>query len=169
MIVDKKIIKYNLVIFNVFSIFGLIILLGLTFTKIIGFQWVYSSLLTVVFSNISLVIGLILPNLLYTSATKLNTQQVKSARFGFFILGIITLSSRLFWYAVPIVIIGFLNQWQFQGAVFNVFPAILWPLSMIAVHVVVNYWLLNKEIKERNKLKELNNNVATGDSLHEAF
>ncbi|QMT98768.1 MG406 family protein [Mycoplasma tullyi] len=169
MIVDKKIIKYNLIIFNVLSIVGLIVLLGLTFSKIIGIQWVYSSLLTVVFSNISLVIGLILPNLLYKSATKLKTTQFKTARFGFFIFGVITLSSRLFWYAVPIVIIGFVNNWQFQGEVFNVIPAIAWPLSMIAVHIVVNYWLLNKEIKERNKLKELNNNVATGDSLQAAF
>ncbi|WP_027121993.1 MG406 family protein [[Mycoplasma] imitans] len=169
MIVDKKIIKCNLIAFNALSILALIILLALIFSKIIGLQWFYSGLLTLVFCNISLVIGLIVPNLLYKSATKLNMKQVKSTRFGFFIFGVLTLCSRIFWYVIPIVIIGVMNQWQFQGKVFNVFPAILWPLSMIGIHIVVNYWILNKDIKERNKLKELNSNVATGDSLQEAF
>ncbi|MDC4163338.1 MG406 family protein [Mycoplasma bradburyae] len=169
MVVDKKTIKYNLIAFNAISLLALIIISVLSTLNIISIAWVYSSLLTIFFSNISLIIALVLPNLLYKLVSKLNTQQVKSTSFGFFMFGLLTHCSRILWYVIPIIIIGITNRWKIESEYFNVFPAIIWPITSVIIHIIVNYWLINKDIKEQDRLKELNRNVATGDSLQEAF
>ncbi|QZX49385.1 MG406 family protein [Mycoplasma sp. E35C] len=169
MVVSKKTIIYNLSIFNLSSLLILIILMIVWSQKLIGIQVIYASLITIVFCNINLVIGLFLPNKITKMSSKLTLNQLKSVRFGFFMLGILTVGSRIIWFVIPIIMIGIINNWEIQGEIFNVLPALIWPLLLLATHIFVNYWLINKELKEQNRLKELNKNVATGDSLQEPF